>query len=348
MKYLLLSLLFPFLAFGAPRYWGIDHLGGAKYADVMIRNHPKGYAAGIFTNTFGDAAPAITKLLATGNVPLMRYNLKWSDTHTFSVKDFPGIVKEAKKYAALTDKFPSVECQFSGATEHNLNLKDATALAKKVLEVIPERCIYVNQPLPSKGGAWLPAGPRIINETHGSKAATPKGRYNFSFDGEDAFDVNVTKVKNAHANADVFFMWTSQCNGRRNRNDDTPRPLRKFYPTGKLIRALAFLSTEQGTVKLPRNYLVKPKSDQHEVPPEERALKPVFLFKGPEAKVQLKVGHTTIATSSPGMPFADGRKRYYFPLFGYEIVKKAGTNVLDLYVNNKKVGTVNPAFRQGN
>ena len=39
--------------------YGLDHLGGAKYPDLLVREHPNGWAAGFFANTFGNAWPTI-------------------------------------------------------------------------------------------------------------------------------------------------------------------------------------------------------------------------------------------------------------------------------------------------
>lgn len=315
----------------------------------MASSHPKGFAAAIFTNTFGDASQAVKDLLKTGKVPLIKYNLRWSDSHKFTTADFPGIVNEAKKYAAITEQFPNVECEFSGATEHQLNKKDAQDLANRVLAAIPARCKYTNEPWPPKGALLDPA-PRIKNELHGDKASLPSaGVYNWSGDGTDCFDINITTQKNKWRFADVFFFWTSQNNGRKNRNDSTLRPQRQAWPVPKLIQALAFLATDQGLVKLAAHYLVKPKADQHNAPvPEARALKPVFILPLSRGRtIELRYNGKVIIKSSPGEAFADGRTRFYFSLFGFEIVAKAKAAVLDLFYGGKKLGTVNPGFRQG-
>ena len=330
-------------ATATPRYWGIDQLGGAKYRDVIVRSHPDGFALGIFTQKeiFGDGYPVVDAALRVRKIPLVRYNLRWSDSHSFSRSDFPRILAEAKRGLPVVNKYPNVECQFSGATEHQLNQRDAQALADAVLAVIPERCIYVNNPWTGRG-AFIPTTNRIINEVHGKEARRPNigGKYNFSFDGNDAFDVDVTPIKNRLPDSEVFFFWTSQNNGRRNAGDSTPRPKRTFWPTDKLLKAMAYLATEQGAVSLPKNYLIKPKSDQHFVPPAPRELKPVFIFPNKSERIVLRcLGK--IYTSSKGEPFVDGRRRYYFPNFGYEM-----GGPCEVFQGNK-VGTANPGFRQG-
>ena len=348
MKKLLLIIIFLLhsSAFAAPRYWGIANLGQAKYSEVAKQGHTKGFANVTFTNTFGDAYSAIDKLLATGKVPFQEYNLMWKDNHVFKKSDFPKIVKEAQRYAKLAEKYPNVECAFSGVTEHQLNKADATELAKMVLAVIPERCVYVNNPWVGRG-AFIDPTDRIWNEVHGSEArAPPNGKYIFNFDGSDCFDFHVEKIKERLSSAQVFYFWTSQNNGRKNRNDQTPRPERKAYPTVELLKALAFQATTQGTVKLPNlKYTVKPKADQHQVPPEKRALKPVLLFPIKAEKLELKVKGKTIISSNGWEPFEDGRRRYYFNMYGYQIVEKAKSPILDVFADKKKIGSINPGFR---
>lgn len=355
IRFLILYFLFVlgFITGGytEPRYYGIANLGIAQYGKVAKEGHPQNFANVSFTNTFSDAYEEIDALLSTGKVPFQEYNLAWKDGHNFTRKDFPSIVKEAQKYAKLADKYSNVQCAFSGATEHTLNKKDATDLAHQVLAVIPSRCVYVNNPWTGKG-AFIDPSDRIWNEVHGSDAQPPKvggkysGKYIWNADGSDVFDFNIEVLKKRFSNAEVFFFWTSQNNGRKNRNDPTPRKDRRAYPNVPLLEMMAFLATPQGAVKLPKNYTVKPKADQHNVPPEPRALKPVFIFPINAERIELKANGKTVATSSRAEPFADGRKRFYFGDYGYRIVQKAQQSVLEVFAGKKKLGTTNPGFRQ--
>jgi len=345
---LLFTILISVTAYAQP-IPAIAHLGGCKYPKVMRDSHPRGFGMVIFTNTFcPDSREAIRETLDTGKVPFIEYNLKWSDTHSFSRRDFPGIIDEAKRYAQLTERYPSLACAFSGATEHQLNKQDATELAKQVLAVIPQRCVYVNNPWGR--GAFIDSTDRIWNEFHGEiPKKIPSGNIVFGWDGLDAFDdPRVQEKKNKLSNAKVIAYWTSQNNGRRNRNDKTPRPERKFWPTNELITALAFLHTNQGTVKVPKNFTIKPKSDQHTVPPASRELKPVFIVPYKAQFLELRQGGRLIIKSGGAQPFEDGRWRYYFPKFGHEIMHNL-VSPLELYISGsggRKQGTVNPGFRQ--
>jgi len=357
MKKLWLTLIFfigcyPPISHADPIY-AIANLGGAKYADVMRDAHPAGFGNVTFTNTFGDAYNALDKLLATGKVSIQEYNLLWKDNHDFRKSDFPFIVNEAKKYAKLAEKYPSVGCVFSGATEHQLNRQDATDLANRVLAVIPERCVYSNNPWTGRGAFVLPTE-RIWNEVHGETAQPPNvgGKYIFSLDGSDAFDVDIEKLKTRFKNAEIFAIWTSQNNGRFNRNDTTPRPLRKAYPTARLIKAEGFLTTDKGHTTKGNNNTLKPKSDQHTVPPGPRELKPVFITptKVQNIKAVLLNG-AVLATSATRQDFADGRSRYYFSdMYGYEYALKArnlsGNPLVHMKANGKTLATVNLGFRE--
>lgn len=326
-----------------PKY-SLDLLGAAKFPDEAISATPREFGVGLFTGreTFGDGMPVVRRLLTKG-VPLIRLNLKWSDSHSFSTRDFPGIVSEAARFGPLFEG-KTTNCRVSGATEHQLSAKDAKDLALRVLAVLPQHCIYVNQPYGR--GAFI-SGPRIINEVHGPASRVPSGPYSFSYDGTDAFDSNNTADKQKFNKAETFFFWTSQFNLRFNRNDKTPRDKRRAIPSEDLIRASAYLAKDRGAVSVPSQLTLKPKSDQHQIPAEGRALKPVFIIPGNVGgdRLTLKRGGYSI-TSSKAEAYADGRNRYYFPEYGFKITNKAGGN-LDLIGRGKKLGTVNPAFRSG-
>ncbi len=322
--------------------YGLDFLGLPKYADLVRREHPQGWALGAFARTFGDALPHIGRILATGRVPHLRVQLLWSDSHTFGDRDIPAITKEARRYQKLKQDFPGVVFELSPFCEHNLQSPD------KYLEIVKNEapdCIPVNTP-------WRGAfSKKFKNEIHGQHAK-PKGDYNFSFDGTPCVDSDVEKFKAGQSDADVFFFWTSQFNGRKNPADPTPRPDRKAWPTSDLIDSVIYLHRDCGAVKLPARWLWKSHADQHSVPPEPRALKPVFIIPPKARRVELIADNEQlIASSSPPQPFSDGRWRYYFGQFGYQIAERArriqGHPVCTVVIDGKKRGTVNPAFRCG-
>lgn len=330
--------------------YGLDQLGAAKYANLAAREHPEGWIFGVFTNTFGDALPVVTRVAQEGRASGIRLNLAWSDSHTFKPADFAKIAKEARRFAPIVKRFPGLKWYVSGATEHQLDGTDATRLHDLVMAELPG-VTYVNQPWEGKG-AFIRMD-SVINETHGDKAKpAPTKRFAFSCDGSDCFDFDIKGKEKQFAGAEYFMFWTSQCNGRKKADDKTPRPQRKAWPTGQLIDAMIYLHRDQGAVSLPKGYLVKPKADQHMVPPEPRALKPVIICPVKADRLELVADNgQVIHVSSKAFPFADGRFRYYFDQYGYQIAEKAvrihGKPTASLRVGRKIVGTLNIAFRQG-
>lgn len=322
--------------------FGLDHLGLAKYADLAAREHPQGWALGCFANTFGDSLPAVERIIASGRCPFVRVQLVWSDTHTFAAREVAQAYKEAARWEKLARKYPAVKFELSPFCEHNLRNPDS--YLDKIKEIAPS-CTPVNTP-------WKGAySKKYKNEVHGSNARALSTPYNFSYDGSGCVDADVQAHKAKHKGADVFFFWTYQFNGRRNANDPTPRPQRKFWPTSGLIDSVIYLHRDKGDQKLESKYLWKSHSDQHENPPEPRALKPVLIapVKAPRAELVASNGQVVAVLPYYG-PFSDGRHRYYLGEWGYQVAEKArriqgGSGVVTLRIAGESYGTLNPAFR---
>ncbi len=345
---IILALL-AFISTAAAQVPCIDQLGAAKYPQVLVDGHPSGFGVGVFTqpDLFGDPLPALSRLIKLKSIPFGRFNLRWSDSHQFPRRDWPRIVAEAKRVADWLRANPEPACYISGATEHQLSAKDAADLARQVMAVIPERCLYVNNPWEGKG-AFI-SGPRIVNEVHGGKARPPKigGRFSFSYDGTSSVDSDVSQKLRELQKADFFCMWHPANNGRLNAADPTPRPQRKAWPTPQLLQSLAALFKPRGAVRLAENTLWKSHADRHETPPEPRAYKPVIITPVKASKLTLKVAGKVVHSSGPALPFQDGRYRYYFPAWGYMMAESPGGPVFDLWADNKHLGRVNPGFRLG-
>jgi hypothetical protein len=322
--------------------YGIDYLGLPKYTDLAVREHPEGWAAGCFANTFGNALPAVDRLLGTGRCPHFRVHLLWSDAHLFGDADIPTIRQLARKYELLKRKYSSIVMEISPFCEHNVSNPD------KYLDIVKQEapsCIIVNTP-------WKGAvSRRYKNETHGTHKPLA-GNYNYSWDGTSCVDGDVEASKALHARSDVYFWWHPAMNGRLNTNDKTPRPERKAWPTSDLIDSMIYLHNSAGSVKLPRNYLWKSHADRHSTPPEPRAYKPVLIMPPKARRVELVADNNqVVALASAAAPFNDGRFRYYWPDFGYKLAEKAirihNKPTCKLVVDGKEMGIVNPAFRGG-
>lgn len=335
--------------------FGIDYLGGAKYQQLILDEHPNGWAAGFFIedDLFGSPKEVIRKLAKSGRAPVIRINLAWKDDHQFIESDFQNIVEYAKEYAEFPKRYKNVTWYFSGATEHLLNREQAERLAKKILAVLPktDNCIYVNNPWENRGAFVY--GRRIINEVHGSYAKAPRGKFIFSYDGSSAVDDDVMLRKRVMKNSEVFFFWHPAMNGRLKVDDETPRPQRRSWPTSALIDSIIYLKNDAGSgIWIPNNWLWKSHADRHRTPPESRAYKPVLIspIKVDRFELITKNGRV-VASSGPPMQFEDGRWRYYFDDFGHNIAEKAiriqKDPVCGLRANGKVYGKVNPAFRAG-
>lgn len=322
--------------------FGLDFLGLPKFADLARREMPEGWALGFFANTFGNALPHAERILDTGRVPLIRVHLLWSDTHSFGDKDIKQVRRLARKYQALKQKYPDVIFELSPFCEHNLKNPD------KYLDIVKQEapdCRPVNTP--DKGVFSR----KYKNEVHHS-SKVPPGKYNFSYDGASAVDADVESDKERHKNADVFFFWIPQFNGRKTTKDSTPRPQRKAWPSSELIDSVIYLHNQCGKVTLPRNWLWKSHAEQHVVPAEPRAHKPVFIIPPKVSRVELVADNgQVIAVSAGPQPYEDGRYRYYFNQFGYQLSEKAmriqGYPVLTCRAGNNAKFKLNAAFRGG-
>lgn len=321
---------------------GLDYLGGAKYKDLILREHPDGWAAGFFAQAFGDALPTVDALLATGRCPLVRVHLLWSDTHSFGDKDIAAITKEAKRYEVIAKKYPNVKVELSPFCEHSIRNPD------KYLDIVKANapsCTPVNTPM---NGAL---STKYKNETHGSHANPKPGKFNFSWDGQSCVDTDVEAIKARLAKAEVFFFWEARFNGKWEDNDKTPRPQRKGWPDSKLIDSVIALHKSKGKTSLPKRWLYKSHSENKGTG-DGRAEKPVLIcpVKAKEVLLRCKNGQVVQSLKYYGT-YTDGRFRYYGQEWGYEIANKAvriqSSPLVDVVANGKVVGVVNAAFRDG-
>lgn len=327
--------------------YGLDLLGLAQYPDVALKNFPHGWALGCFSSTFGDARPAVASILKAGKCAQVRVQLAWHDNHHFTPADFPKIRDEAKKWCKLVAANPHVDWYFSGACEHDMGAKEALKLANIVQDTIAN-CTYVDNPM--RQGSYNLIAANVLAERHGSEATPPYETfwYSFSFDGSSCVDANVTEIKLRLSSATLFMFWVPQFNGRKGVNDTTPRALREAWPSGDLIRSVAFLATERGEVKLPASWLLK--SHAEDVG-GTRANKPVFIMPFSTKQITLKCNGKVLLTCPLYGSYAGGGYRYYSPEWGYRTAERAialsGSPVVEVWANRRKWGTVNMAFRQG-
>lgn len=328
--------------------YGWDALGGARYQKTVLAEQPRSYGFGVFAEVdgFGKAYSLIDQVAKLG-VPFIRVQMIWRDDHNFTSRDLPTLEQRCRALKAVTQKHPSVKFLISPCCEHNLNERQFQPFADVVQKHFGSVFQIVNSPNHNKGHRST----KYQNEFHNSDSRARAGD-GFSFDGANCVDSDVEKYK---AKGFKYLMiWNSQCNGRRNLEDKTPRAQRKFWPTAKQIDSWIWLTTRsKGSVRMPAKWLLKSHSDQHTNPPSGKDQKPVFIVPVKASAIVLKARNgQVIDTARYFGSFQGGGFRYYCTQWGFELAQKAiriqGDAICDLYVNNKKVGTVNPAFREGN
>lgn len=335
----LVSLITLFASYAYAIPFGQDYLACDKFKKEIVQNHPKGQGYGCFAevNGFGDGIKATDFVLSKRkDIPYSRLNLGWKDDHNFTDKDFVEIGKRSKRACPLTKKYP-IKWYFSGATEHKLNADKANKLKKIVLDNC-NSVTYVNNPLPQ--GAILPD---TINEQHnGGKPRSAK--CSFSYDGTAASDADNETDKKSFAQCEFFQIWSPRYNGRWQANDPTPRPQRKGWADANDIKAHAYLANVKGQAFLPNKYIWKPISE-NKGNGDPRAGKPVLIAPIKSSEYQLTKNGKKIASLRYYGTYQGGGFRYYSQEQGYQLGQKCGGSC-DLVVNKKKVGTVDPGFRQ--
>jgi hypothetical protein len=329
--------------------FGIDFLGGARYAKTVLQEQPRAWGFGIFADVdgFGKAYKLIEQVAALG-VPFIRVQLMWKDDHNFRASDIPEIEKRVKQLVPIMNKYLNVRWFLSPCCEHNLNEAQFEPFAQAVLKNYL-LCTVVNSP--NKGKGFV--SKKYLNEYHHEEKPRSGGRYASSFDGANCVDSDVTKYKANYKDAEYFMLWNSQCNGRRNLEDKTPRKDRKYWPTDKQIDSWIWLAKDRGNPKLPAKWLLKSHSDQHTVPPSGKDQKPVWIIPVKARAVVVKASNGQVIDEARYFgTFQGGGFRYYHQSWGYELAQKAiriqGHPVCNVFVNNKKIGSINLAFREGN
>lgn len=333
---------------------GMDYLGGAKYPNIILRNHPTGWAAGFFDSTFGNIWGLVDKLAASGKCPLIKINGPWTNHLYVPAQHDKAIFAALDKTAGMALKYFWVEWQFAPICEND-NITPAYAdLLRKCAE-LSVRIVKIINSRGTRGREVM----GFKSEVHGN-TPSPSGPYQYSYDGTSTVDANVVKDMQTRAKAGVFFLWHPAFNLRYKtqlsadrhepkhviENDTAPPKERNCKPTPELIASLVRLGRPiNGTPKLGRREIWKSHADRNNTPPAPREYKPVFITPVSAPRVELRIpgGGANVAVSAPRAKFVDDRFVYRFDRFGYEISDR----VVDIYANGKKIGSVNPAFRAG-
>lgn len=330
----------------------IDYLAGAKYPEIVEREHPDGFGAGFFLKLFGKAIPLGKRLIRTLRCPRERFHIVWDDNHKYiPARDDPIIIKGIRELNELKGEFSNIDIQASPFCEHNIERDPLRRLMEKI-EKVNHGLTIVNCPL---NGAILPG---YITEIHG-KLKRPPGLYQFSYDGLAQVDSDIEAFKAFHQNALSFFLWEPRLNLRWETNDTTPRhqrtdPRRK--PDSKLLDSMIIQAKAKGVTGLPPRYIYKshsenkgPDKNNHLDP---RAEKPVIISPIQTSKIELIASNgQVIETFSYHSRYTDGRHRYYSDEWGFELQGKAmriqgGNPIVRVREKDKIIGTINPGYRE--
>lgn len=334
--------------------YGIDFLGGARFQKTVLNEQPRAFGFGIFAEVdgFGKAYNLIQQLDSYG-LPFMRIQLMWKDLHNFNSGDVKGVENRAKKIASLNLK---TKLYISPCCEHELNDNQFEPFAQAVKKHLPNVEI-VNSPNKGKGHV----SKKYLNEYHHEKPRAGSNRFAFSYDGANCVDSDIEQDKADYKDAEYFMLWNSQCNGnrkifkptdKRGPKDFKNRKDRIYWPTDKQIDSWIWLTRDKGATQVRKGDIIKSHGDQHEVPPAGKDQKPVYIIKEKVKEIILKADNgQTIDTMRFFGSFTGGGYRYYATQWGFELAQKAirihGKPTCNYFINGKKAGVVNPAFRDG-
>lgn len=315
--------------------FGLDFLFAPKYENTAVAGLPADWATGCFWNIAGNSVPFAKKVLDKG-CPHFRSAGLWSDAHSYGKSDVPELQKMAHAFQILAVANPQAKIEISCFCEHQLNNPD---FYHDIIKNEAPNCFPINTPEP--GGAW---STKYKNETHG--AGQHQDPTNRSGDGGinnyDDLNIDITTQKQTHSSCEVFFFWTSWCNGKFSMNDNMPRPNRTGWPTLKDIQAMVYLANDRGSVHLDPHWLLKSNSEQHSAN-DPKGNKLMFIAPVHGDKIILKRDGKVVDILPYFGTYTDGRFRYYSQHQGWQV----GANI-EVWLNNKQHGLVNCGFRMGN
>ena len=325
--------------------FGLDYLGGAAYTKKVVAFHPKGWAAGFFGNTFGNAWVTVRRLARTGKCPRIRVHAVWDDNHLYNPEKHDKVIKnQFKRCLAAAALFPKVHFEFSPFCEHNIKKQALTKIFNYLKKMMPASTTNVSFVNCALNGDFIYDDASIKNETHNIGKIPAKGAYNFSYDGVDCYNADVETDKKKHAGADIFFFWTVSFNLKRNEKERltvAKRLERNFRPTEDNIKACIILGEKKASADTPKTWIVKPMSEDCG---DAKSCKLLVMMPNDAEQVALKTGNTTVAKLARFKPDVEGKARYYAKDAGY----KYGNRKLEVWVKGTRLKwTINPAFRGG-
>jgi hypothetical protein len=329
-----------------------DYLFAVKYPKLVLNEHPQDWKAGFFGFVFDKSGqivirpkglyPIIEGLAASGRCPGGRVHGLWTN-HAYNPREHDKLIFQVlDELLSIRQKFPIVDFEFSPVCESDVSL---VSILDKCYARAGDKIRLVNSV--AKG----PILRNYKNEVHGNHSA-PKGRYNYSTDGDNCCDLNIEKTKKTHARAEDFYYWHPADNGKTNDADTTPIPNRECYTTPELNDSIIYLHRPKGKTNLSDEHIWKSHADAHIPDPLDRNYKPVFITPVDAKSVELVADNNQVVAVMPRRGnFTDGRPMYRADVLGFILSEKArriqGHAVVRIRANGKAIGTVNPAYRDG-
>lgn len=347
----------------------MDYLGGAKYRPFIKANHPRGFGAGVFLNTFnakeGTGRDVVRELCTMGAdaCPFIRVHSVWEDNHRYnSKKHDAGIIKDYRWLCAMQAKYRGTKLAFSFFCENTMTTEEINSIIKK-LQAISSNMLIVNSTMRN----FVTATDKIWNEVHGTKMPAPKGNYIFGWDGITAFGTDIPGLLAKHKNAKGIAWWISQFNCKM-KDEAVDSKHIKLAPSKRynvldvrtfdILVNLAIKTKNKGT-KLPDGYIYKTVSDQHYMPPKGKDCMPVliapanilngeFVAKTPNGQEIVKFTYLgSWVDKSSGKILGQRFYAYSSALELYEkSVRLGGKGIAILYRNGKEVGVIDLLFRE--
>lgn len=335
--------------------FGMAHLGGAKFKDVILKSHRKDLALAVIheLDGFGKAMPlfeavANAKLTTT----IQDYGV-WKDGHDFSEKDLPLLLARGKEFNTFASQRIGIHSIYAPMLEHDI--KDLKLLEHILTECqkIAPKCQIINVPV--RNGLTTK---KFTNEIHGIAPRIPSGSYNISNDGASLVDSDAEKWKSDHSSAGIRWIWDPNDNGRLETNDTTNRKDRNAYTTLDCNYSLMALTSDRGDqwIHAEPHFLYKSHAECHyelDHSLDSRSNKPCIITPEKVDHLELKTAFGDVVGTLQRYkdPYVDGRWRYYSSDYGYKIADKAvkltkGPHV-PVFAGSKQLATINPIFRLG-
>lgn len=328
--------------------WGIDYLAAARFKKLALENHPPGFAAGYFWEEFGSIGDFPERMFIETICPMQRVQALWDKDHKYgSAAQETRMLQIYSTVKALKSKFPNKGVQFSPYCEHDLNASKVKALFTMLKDLGTEGVTLVNSV--NKGS--LIQMPGVINEIHGVGRKAPPGKYNQSFDGTDAFGVDMDAAKTAYRRASCMFFWCPAMNLKRKVKEIPfiPPMERTYRPKAVHIISMADLQNRCGKTRMVPKGILKPLAEDSVG--DLKSNKVCVIVPGRFERLQFRTPTAIYPLAYYG-PFEGGGYRYYSADYAYEIVRQLPNVPCRLVGINKDgskvaLGRVNPSFRCG-